>query len=51
MSGVPFNYPLRLYTFKLGDYFIRGSEHTPHIEGIVHISEGVGIQEIQQAQG
>ena len=33
LSGVPFNYPLRLYTFHLDDYFIRGSEHAPHTWG------------------
>ena len=27
LSGVPFDYPLRPYTFQLADYFIRGSEH------------------------
>ena len=28
-SRVPFDYPLRPYTFQLVDYFIRGSEHSP----------------------
>ena len=31
LSGVPFDYPLRPYTFKLADYSTRGSEHAPHI--------------------
>ncbi|KAL6322793.1 hypothetical protein AAG906_019062 [Vitis piasezkii] len=51
MSGIPFDYPLRPYTFQLADYFIRGSEHTPHTEGTVHIQETVEIQDIQQALG
>ena len=51
MSGSPFDYPLRPYTFQLADYFIRGSEHTPRTEGTVHIPETVGIQDIQQALG
>ena len=51
MSGIPFDYPLRPYTFQLADYFIRGSEHTPRTEGTVHIPETVGIQDIQQALG
>ena len=25
LSGIPFDYPLRPYTFQLADYFIRGS--------------------------
>ena len=29
LSGVPFDYPLRPYTFQLADYFIRGLEHAP----------------------
>ena len=29
LSGVPFDYPLRLYTFQLANYFIRGSEYAP----------------------
>ncbi|RVW63637.1 Retrovirus-related Pol polyprotein from transposon 412 [Vitis vinifera] len=51
MSGIPFDYPLRPYTFQLADYFIRGSEHTPRTEGTVHIPETVEIQDIQQALG
>eukprot|EP00261_Vitis_vinifera_P030644 XP_019071887.1 PREDICTED: uncharacterized protein LOC109121615 [Vitis vinifera] len=51
MSDIPFDYPLCPYTFQLADYFIRGSEHTPRIEGTVHIPETVGIQDIQQALG
>ncbi|RVW23414.1 hypothetical protein CK203_094586 [Vitis vinifera] len=51
MSGIPFDYPLRPYTFQLADYFIRGSEHTPCTEGTVRIPETVEIQDIQQALG
>ncbi|RVW87634.1 Retrovirus-related Pol polyprotein from transposon 297 [Vitis vinifera] len=51
MTGIPFDYPLRPYTFQLADYFIRGSEHTPGIEGTVRILETVEIQDIQQALG
>ena len=43
MTGIPFDYPLRPYTFQLADYFIRGSEHTPRTEGIVRIPETVEI--------
>ena len=50
MTGIPFDYPLRPYTFQLADYFIRGSEHTPHTKGIVRIPEIVEIQDIQQAR-
>ena len=39
LSGVPFDYPLRPYTFQLVDYFTRGSEHAPHIEGVDHVSK------------
>ena len=51
LSGVLFDYPLRPYTFQFADYFIRGLENTPRMEGIVHISEAVGIQDIQQTLG
>ena len=51
LSGVPFDYPLCPYIFQLVDYFIRGSEHTSHMVGTVHISEAVGIQDIQWALG
>ena len=51
MTGIPFDYPLRPYTFQLADYFIRGSEHTPRTEGTVRIPETVEIQDIQQALG
>ncbi|RVX11380.1 hypothetical protein CK203_019586 [Vitis vinifera] len=51
MTGIPFDYPLHPYTFQLADYFIRGSEHTPCIEGTVHIPETIEIQDIQQALG
>ena len=43
LSRVPFDYPLRPYTLQLVEYFIRGSEHTPRMEGTVHISEAVWI--------
>ena len=39
LSGVPFDYPLRPYTFQLADYFTRGSEHAPHTEGVDHVSK------------
>ncbi|RVW23215.1 hypothetical protein CK203_100422 [Vitis vinifera] len=29
LSEVPFDYPLRPYTFQLADYFTRGSKHAP----------------------
>ena len=51
LSGVPFDYPLGPYTFQLVDYFTRGSEHTPHTEGIDHVSGMVEIRGIQQALG
>ncbi|RVW85467.1 hypothetical protein CK203_044043 [Vitis vinifera] len=44
-------YMSQLRRDRLADYFIRGSEHTPRIEGTVHIPETVGIQDIQQALG
>ena len=46
LSGVPFDYPLRPYTFNLADYFTRGSKHAPHIEGFDHVSEMVEIRGI-----
>ena len=49
LSGVPFDYPLRPYTFQLAYYFIRESEHVPHIGGTDHALEIDGIQGIQQA--
>nr|CAN63594.1 hypothetical protein VITISV_004160 [Vitis vinifera] len=51
MSSIPFDYPLRPYTFQLANYFIRGSKHTPQTEGTVHILETIEIQDIQQALG
>ena len=33
LSRVPFDYPLRPYTFQLADPFTRGSEHAPYIGG------------------
>ena len=51
LSGVPFDYPLRSYTFHLVDYFTKGSEHAPHIEGVDHVSGMVEIRGIQQALG
>ena len=46
-SSIQFDYPFRPYTFLLADYFIRGSEYVPRMEGIDHISEIVEIQDIQ----
>ena len=46
MFGVPFDYPLRPYTFQLADYFVRGSDHVPHMEGIVSIVEAVEVQDL-----
>ncbi|RVW61729.1 hypothetical protein CK203_065624, partial [Vitis vinifera] len=51
LSGVPFDYPLRPYTFQLADYFTRGSEHAPRTEGVDRVPEAVEIQGIQQALG
>ena len=51
MYGVPFDYPLRSYTFQLTDYFVRGSNHAPHMEGIVCISEAVEVQDLQRTLG
>ena len=49
LSEVPFDYPLRPYTFQLPDYFTRGSEHAPHIKGVDHVSKMAKIRGIQQA--
>ena len=49
LFGVPFDYPLRLYTFQLADYFTKGSEQEPHTEGVDHVSKMAEIQGIQQA--
>ena len=49
LSGAPFNYPLRPYTFQLADYFSRGSEHAPHTKGVNHVLGMVEIRGIQQA--
>ena len=51
LSGVPFGYPLCSYTFQLTDYFVRGSDHAPHIEGIVCILEAVEVQDLQRTLG
>ena len=51
MSGIPFDYPLRPYTFQLVDYFTKGSEYVPHTEGVDYISKMVEIQGIQHALG
>ena len=51
MFGISFDYPLRLYTFQLVDYFTRGSEYAPRIEGVDHISKMAEIQGIQHALG
>ena len=47
LYGVLFDYPLRPYTCKLANYFIRGSKHAPRTGGIDHASETYGIQGIQ----
>ena len=49
LSGVPFDYPLRPYTFQLADYFTRGSEHVPYTEGVDYVSKMAKIRGIQQA--
>ena len=46
LSEVSFDYPLRPYTFKLADYFTRGSKHAPHTEGVDHVSGMVQIRGI-----
>ena len=51
MSGIPFDYPLCPYTFQLVDYFTRGSEYAPRIEGVDHVSKMAEIQGIQHALG
>ena len=51
MSDVPFDYPLRPYTFQLVDYFNRGSEYAPRTEGVDHVSKMAEIQGIQHALG
>ena len=48
LSEVPFDYPLRLYTFQSADYFTRGSEHALHTEGVDHVSKMAKIRGIQQ---
>ena len=47
LSEVPFNCPLRPYTFQLADYFTRGSEHAPHTKGVNHVSKMAEIRGIQ----
>ena len=49
LSGVPFGYPLRPYTFHLANYFTKGSEHAPYTEGFDHVSKIAEIRGIQQA--
>ena len=49
LSGGPFDYPLRLYTFQLADSFIRGLEHAPRTGGTDHALETNGILGIPQA--
>ena len=49
LSGVPFDYPLRPYTFQLADYFTKGSEHAHHTEGFDHVLKMAEILGIQQA--
>ena len=43
LSGVPFDYPLRPYTFKLSDYIIKGLEHAPRTGGTDNDLEINGI--------
>ena len=50
-SGVPFDYPLRLYTSQLANYFIRELEQAPRTRGTDYALETDGIQGIQQALG
>ena len=49
LFGVPFDYPLRPYTFQLAGYFTRGSEHAPHTEGVNCVLKMAEIRGIQQA--
>ena len=51
MSGIPFDYPLRPYTFQLVDYFTRGSEYAPRTEGVDHVLKMAEIEGIQHALG
>ena len=51
LSGVPFDYPLRPYTFHLTHYFVKGSDHTPHMEGIICISKAIEVQDLQRTLG
>ena len=51
MSGIPFDYPLRPYTFQLVDYFTKGSEYVPHTEGVDYVSKMAETQGIQHALG
>ena len=34
LFGIPFDYPVRPYTFSLADYFVKGSEVQPRVEEI-----------------
>ena len=45
LSGIPFDYPIRLYTFNLADYFVRGSKIRPRVEEI-GIEDGI-VDELQ----
>ena len=51
MSGIPFDYPLRPYTFQLANYFIKESKYVPRTEGVDHFSKMAEIQGIQHALG
>ena len=51
MSGIPFDYPLRPYTFQLADYFIKESKYVPRTEEVDHVSNMAEIQGIQHALG
>ena len=51
LSEVPFDYPLRPYTFQLADYFTRESKHAPSTKGFDCVPEAIEIHGIQQALG
>ena len=51
MSGIPFDYPLRPYTFQLADYFIKESKYVPRTEEFYHVSNMAEIHGIQHALG
>ena len=51
LFGVPFNYPLCLYTFQLADYFTKGSKNAPHTKGVANVLKMAETRGIQQALG